>query len=126
MKKRILKLSLTMCFVAGLSMMSYAQSSEKTWSFGPELGVNFAKFGQDADETDYNSGLVLGGFLTYSILNTHAFTAKILFSQKGAKDEASNTRVHLNYVEVPVVVRMFFNRDGDVRPNIFVGPSFGF
>ena len=126
MKNQILKLSLTICFVAGLSMISYGQSSDKTWSMGPEVGVNFAKFGKDGDQTVFNTGLVLGGFLTYSIRNTHAFTTKILFSQKGAKDEASNSQVHLNYVEVPVLLRVFFNRDGAIRPNIFGGPSFGF
>lgn len=126
MKNLIFKLSLAICFTVGVSIASYAQASDKTWSIGPELGVNFAKFGNDADQTDYNTGLVLGGFLTYSIRNTHAFTAKVLFSQKGAKDESSDTRIHLNYVEVPVVVRLFFNRDGAIRPNIFAGPSFGF
>jgi len=126
MKNQLLKLSLTICFVAGLSMISYGQSKEKTWSIGPEAGVNFAKFGKDGDQTVFNTGLILGGFLTYSIRNTHAFTTKILFSQKGAKDEASNSQVHLNYVEVPVLLRVFLNRDGGIRPNLFVGPSFGF
>jgi hypothetical protein len=126
MKNQILKLSLAICFVMGLSMTSYGQASDKTWSIGPELGVNFAKFGNDGDDTDYNTGLVLGGFLTYSIRNTHAFTAKVLFSQKGAKSADGETKSHLNYVEVPVVLRVFFNRDGAVRPNVFVGPSFGF
>ena len=126
MKNQILKLSFTICFVAGLSMISFGQSSDKTWSIGPEVGVNFAKFGKDGDQTVFNTGLILGGFLTYSIRNTHAFTTKILFSQKGAKDDASNSQVHLNYVEVPVLFRMFFNRDGGIRPNLFIGPSFGF
>lgn len=107
-------------------MTSFGQTRDKVWSFGPELGVNFSKFGQDADETDYQTGLIAGGFLTYSIRNTHALTAKILYSQKGARDEASNTNLQLNYIEVPVIVRVFFNREGDVRPNIFAGPSFGF
>src|SRR6478609_4724955 len=112
MKKLNLKLSLTLCFIAGISMVSYGQSKDKTWSIGPEVGANFAKFGKDGDQTVYNTGLILGGFLTYSIRNTHAFTTKILFSRKGAKDEASNSQVHLNYVEVPVLLRVFFNRDG--------------
>ena len=107
-------------------MTSFGQTRDKVWSFGPELGVNFSKFGKDADATDYQTGLIAGGFLTYSIRNTHALTAKVLFSQKGARDAASNTNVQLNYVEVPVFVRLFFNREGDVRPNIFAGPSFGF
>jgi hypothetical protein len=64
--------------------------------------------------------------LTYSIRNTHAFTAKVLYSQKGARDAAANVNAQLNYIEVPVVVRLFFNREGTLRPNIFAGPSFGF
>ena len=75
-------------------------------------------------QTDFKNGLVAGGFLTYSIRNTHAFTIKALFSQKGAKD--GDTKSQLNYIEVPVVVRVFFNREGSIRPNVFVGPSFGF
>jgi hypothetical protein len=126
MKIQILKLLFTLCFIAGLSLTSNGQTRDKVWSFGPELGVNFSKFGKDADETDYQTGLIAGGFLTYSILNTHAFTAKILYSQKGARDEASNTNVQLNYIEVPIIWRVFFNREGDVRPNVFAGPSFGF
>ena len=70
-------------------------SNEKTWSIGPELGVNFSKYGRDADDSDYNSGLIAGGFITYSIRNTHAFTAKVLFSQKGAKSDDPNISQHL-------------------------------
>jgi hypothetical protein len=124
MKKQITKIFLMLCVISAASITVLAQ--EKVWSIGPELGVNFSKFGKDADDTDYVSGLLAGGFLTYSIRNTHAFTAKVLYSQKGARDAASNTNVQLNYIEVPVVVRLFFNREGTLRPNIFAGPSFGF
>src|SRR5688572_1413009 len=98
MKHQILTLSFALCFIAVFSIPSLAQTQDRVWSFGPELGANFSKFGKDADETDYITGLVAGGFLTYSIRNTHAYTAKVLFSQKGARDAASNTTAQLNYV----------------------------
>lgn len=126
MKNQILNMLLGLILVAVLTSETKAQSGEKVWSFGPELGVNFSKFGKDADETDYNTGLLMGGFVTYSIRNTHAFTVKVLYSQKGASDNDNNIKSHLNYIEIPVLARLFFNRDGDIRPNIFVGPSFGF
>jgi len=73
---------------------------------------------------------VAGGFVTYSILNQYAFTAKVLFNQKGAKWTVSQingeVKERLNYVEIPVLARVFFNREGTVRPNVFFGPSFGF
>jgi len=126
MKNQIFTISLVLCFAVGISTASYAQATDKVWSIGPELGVNFSKYGNDGDESDYKNGLIAGGFLTYSIRNTHAFTAKLLFSQKGAADNNSDSKTHLNYIEVPVLARLFFNREGAIRPNIFAGPSFGF
>ena len=127
MKIQLLRLSFILCLMTTISMAVNAQPQpwDNTWSIGPELGVSFSKFGTDAD-TDYITGLIFGGFLTYSVQNTHAFTGKILYYQKGARDEASNTSTRLNYIEVPLVARLFFNRSGIVRPNIFGGPSLGF
>jgi len=128
MKNQLLKISAITLVVCGIMGTSQAQSSNRVWSFGPELGVNFAKYGMDSDETDYNSGLIAGGFITYSVENVYGITGKILFSQKGAKYKINNTEIreHLNYIEIPVMARYFFNREGTVRPNIFAGPSFGF
>jgi outer membrane protein W len=128
MKKLLLKVFAVLFLASAAISNSQAQSTNKVWSFGPEIGINIAKYGMDSDETDFNSGLALGGFLTYSIENTFAVTGKILYSQKGAKYQVGGTEVkqHLNYVEIPVLARAFFNKEGMVRPNIFVGPSFGF
>lgn len=132
MKKQILRISLLAIFALTVSIGAFAQGSDRTWSIGPEVGVNFSKLGRDADESDYNTGLLAGGFVTYSIRNTYAFTAKILYSQKGASGdgffdgEDDDAKLHLNYIEIPVLARAFFNREGTVRPNVFLGPSFGF
>ncbi|MBT1690333.1 porin family protein [Dawidia soli] len=127
MKKNIITLIMAAMAFAGavvLPQHASAQDDERVWSIGPELGINLAKYGDDASDTDFKTGILGGGFITYSIRNTHAFTGKVLFSQKGAKD--GDEKQTLNYVEVPVIVRLFFNRDGAFRPNLFAGPSFGF
>lgn len=130
MKKQTLRISLLAFFAITVSIGVFAQGSDRTWSMGPEVGVNFSKLGGDADETDYNAGLLAGGFVTYSIRDTYGFTAKILFSQKGAAGGGlfggDDTKLHLKYIEIPVLARVFFNREGTVRPNVFLGPSFGF
>lgn len=125
MKKQIFTV-LVVCFALGSAINSHAQLTGKTWSFGPEVGVNFAKFGRDASDTKSNTGLIAGGFLTYSIQDTYAVTLKVLHSQKGAADESTDSKLHLNYVEVPLLFRFFLNKEGAIRPNAFVGPSFGF
>lgn len=103
---------------------TYAQ--EKVWSVGPEVGISLSKYGKDASENEFKSGAIGGVFLTYSILNTYAITTKLLYYQKGASFKLSDTKQTLNYIEIPLVGRFFLNKEGSFRPNIFVGPSFGF
>lgn len=132
MKTRLLRLVTLALFTCLCAITAFAQDAGRVWSIGPEVGVNFSKWGGDVDESDYKTGLVAGGFVTYSIQNTYAITAKVLFSQKGAAysqnvlGENVDTKTQLNYIEVPIVGRLFFNREGSVRPNVFLGPSFGF
>jgi hypothetical protein len=105
-----------------MSAQAYAQ--EKVWSIGPEIGVNFSKYGMDANENPHVSGLAGGLFLTYSVVNTFGITGKILYSEKGA-DVGEHDEV-LKYIEVPLTGRFFLNKEGRFRPNLFLGPSFGF
>ena len=98
----------------------------KVWSTGPEAGVSISSYGMDASDNDSKPGVVVGGFITYSIINTFAVTTKLLYYQKGASFPSSNTKQTLHYFEVPVIGRFFLNKEGDFRPNLFVGPSFGF
>lgn len=54
-------------FIA-LTLVTYtfAQLTERNFSIGPRVGVNFAKF-TDVENADYKSGLVAGITSTYSI-----------------------------------------------------------
>ncbi|HET9055043.1 MAG TPA: porin family protein [Cyclobacteriaceae bacterium] len=126
MKNQILRISLLSVFGLALSVAVVAQESDRTWSIGPEVGASFSKHGMDADDSDYKAGLAAGGFVTYSIRNTYGFTAKVLFNQKGGQSDGGELKEQLNYIEIPVLARLFFNREGTVRPNVFFGPSFGF
>lgn len=122
MKRQIIT---TICVLSVLlPLCTNAQEKDRVWSFGPEVGVNFSKYGKDASESDFRTGVLLGLGVTYSIENTSGFTAKVLYSQKGAK--FGDIKQSLRYIEVPVIGRVFFNREGVFRPNIFIGPSFNF
>ncbi|PZR25852.1 MAG: porin family protein [Azospira oryzae] len=130
MKKELMKSALVIllfAFVLPFNPLK-AQSNDKTWSIGVEGGANFSKLGNDASDSDLKPGLLLGGNLTYSIRNTYGFTGKLLYSQKGVQETTNGVtyKSTLNYIEVPVVARIFFNRNGNFRPNLFAGPSLGF
>ena len=112
--------------VLSLAMSFETIAQDKVWSVGPEVGVSLSKYGTDAGANDFKSGAIGGLFVTYSIENTFGITTKVLYSQKGASFKSIDTKQTLNYIEVPVIGRFFLNKEGTFRPNIFVGPSFGF
>lgn len=122
MKKQMIRLTTVVAFLT-LSIGAYAQG-ERVWSVGPEVGINISKFGNDAADNDSKIGALGGIFATYSIVNSFGVTGKVLFSQKGA--EFNGNKTNLNYIEVPVIGRFFLLQEGAFRPNIFLGPSFGF
>ena len=125
MKKHAIIISVvTVLLSFGISFHSMAQT--KVWSIGPEVGISISKYGQDAGTNDFKSGAIGGLFVTYSIENTFGITTKLLYSQKGSYFKSIDTKQTLNYIEVPVIGRFFLNKEGTFRPNIFVGPSFGF
>jgi hypothetical protein len=98
-----------------------------TWSIGAEVGPSFSKFSGDANDQQFRTGLIAGGFLTYSIINTFGVTVKALYAQKGTRFENNGVSMKqsLNYLEIPMLGRFFLNKEGRFRPNIFLGPSFG-
>ncbi len=124
-KHNILLVALVALFACLLPSMTQAQKA-KVWSFGPEAGVTVSKYGNDGASSESKPGLATGLFLTYSIVNTFGITTKLLYYEKGAEFSSLNTKQTLQYVEIPVIGRVFLNREGNVRPNIFFGPSFAF
>ncbi len=119
----LLKLSIVISVMLSASAL---KAQQKTWSIGPEAGLSFSKYGGDAGTNDFKVGAIGGLFLTYSIQNTFAITGKILYAQKGAAFQTNDVKQTLNYIEVPIIGRFFLNKEGTFRPNIFLGPSFGF
>lgn len=108
--------------MAFLSFGLSAQTSTN-FSFGPKIGVNFANV--NSENTDVNTGLVLGLTSTYSINETSGIGVDVLYSQQGFK--GNNYTVDMNYIKVPVLYKLFFNELGDAfRPRLEVGFSPGY
>lgn len=131
MEKRNINLKWISAFAIILFFLGATTSEAqvaKTWSIGAEVGPSFSRYGGDAENHKFKAGAIAGGFLTYSIVNTFGITGKVLFSQKGTRFSDDGTMVNqtLDYIEVPVIGRFFLNKEGRFRPNVFLGPSFGF
>lgn len=117
MKKIFLILSLAL--LSGLS--ANAQSG-----FGIRGGANFFNFGgDDVSENDYTNRTGFHAGIYASILGGGPISIEpgIYYSIKGTQnDDAANTRAVLDYVDVPLLLRLKFG-DGF---NVFGGPQVSF
>jgi hypothetical protein len=113
-----------------IQTFSFAQQTRRrqVLSIAPRVGVNISDFNGDVANNNIQLGFSGGAMLTYSVVNTFGISVEALYSQKGAKFENTPNKFNrrINYIEVPVLARYFLNKNGDFRPNLFIGPDFGF
>ena len=99
--------------------------------FGVIAGVNFSKFGGDADGANGRMGLVAGIFSRNEFTDQIGIEAQVLYSQQGIEgnfDDEVDGALKLSYLKVPVLLTWAAPTRGDarVRPRVFAGPAFGF
>lgn len=104
-----------------------------TWAFAQRLtaglkaGMNIANIhGDDVEDVwDSKIGICAGGFITCSLSGLFAIQPELLFTMKGSKAEEAGNKVtmKLNYLEIPVLVKLSIPTPGIVKPSLFVGPS---
>ena len=105
-----------------------AQTEGRSPRFGLTGGMNIAKLSGDNIGTGAknHTGLMLGGLVLIPVAHNLAFQPEVLFVTKGA-DFAEGTvsgGMKLQYVEVPVVLRLDIPASGGVKPFAYVGPAF--
>jgi hypothetical protein len=122
MKKVLLILALGLGFV----QLSQAQSSEYLGGFGVRGGASLFNFGgSDVSENDYTNrvGFHVGGYTMLFMTDRLALEPGIYYSVKGTQnDDFADSRAILNYVDVPVLLRMYPTEG----INIFAGPQISF
>jgi hypothetical protein len=96
---------------------------------GAKLGYNSSQFvGADIPGKGISSqsGLALGGYVTYEFNETFALQQEILFSLKGSKINTVGdvwlSNIFL-YVEMPLLAKATFFPENRLRPNVYAGPA---
>ena len=117
----MLMLAATMTFAAS---PLYAEGM----MFGVKAGLNLANaMGDDAEETSMKIGAVGGVFMCYDITEIFALQPELLFTMKGAKYDEGDTTMSwkLNYIEIPVLLRVNLPTEGKIKPMLYAGPALG-
>jgi len=124
-------------FVVGGVVLAVAMCSTPAWAQvggGIKVGVNLATisgFNDTDDSTSERTGLVAGGFLTVGLVPLIAIQPEVLFSMQGSKLHFGSTGVStdatakLDYLQVPVLLRI--GNSGKDSASLYgvVGPTFG-
>jgi hypothetical protein len=120
------------------SVATPARASE--WRWGVRGGLNLASIrGEFADLVGPKTqmGVVAGGFIQHPLTGPVGVETDLLYVQKGFRlegeetDDAGNpigTRtdhVKLQYLEVPILVRVTLPSLGSVEPYVLAGPTLG-
>jgi hypothetical protein len=125
MRLKFFGLALLAC--AGLTALApgaFAQS----FDLGLEAGTNFSTLvGKDLSSVgNVNAsrmGLVGGGYLALNFGPSFALRPEILYEQKGAAVSGTTTTTELDYIEVPVLLKLGLGTPV-FNPNILLGPAF--
>jgi hypothetical protein len=92
-------------------------------------GVNSATVGGgDVGEPLRRTGFIVGASMIAPASPTVSIEPQALFTSKGAKfeDSGGGGSIRMNYIQVPVLVRITAAPSGNVRPFVFGGPAIAF
>ena len=114
-------------FLAALALLVAVPASAQA-TFGLRGGLNTAFFsGEDARGTDPRLGGVGGAFVRFDATPTLALQIEALYSQEGAEDTfiGQEGTYKLDYLDVPLLVRLGLPLSRLADAGVFAGPSVG-
>ena len=124
-----------------LLMISSVIFAQGITAKGVKGGLNIATLtGDDAEDEKSKIGFAFGGFLTYEVNKMFSLQPELLFTMKGTKFEFEYIEDYgsfqyyykqegswnLNYLEIPILAKLNIPMEGNIKPNVFLGPALGF
>jgi hypothetical protein len=97
--------------------------------FGIAGGFNSSTIGgTDFTDASRRNGFIAGVLLVFPVASNVAIQPELLYTSKGVtgNDTDFNAALKMNYIEVPVLVRVDVPTSGRVRPFLYAGPAVSF
>ncbi len=102
-----------------------AQAQAQSPQVGIKGGVNIVDFVNTDLDTDRRATPIIGLVLDFSSINSPVgIETGVFYTRKGA--EVAGTDLNVDYLELPVVAKLFFTSYSDIRPHLLVGPYVGY
>lgn len=114
--------------LAAVMLFAAAPLFAEGMTFGVKAGLNMANITGDLKDTSMKIGMAGGAFLTYNITEMFAVQPEVLFTMKGAKGkdpDGAEGKWNINYIEIPVLLKVNLPTEGKIDPFLAVGPGIG-
>jgi len=119
------KLTLVL-MTAAIMMFAAVPLFAEGMMLGAKGGLNIATLiGDDVEDAASKMGLVAGGFFCYNITEIFAIQPELLFTMKGAKSDDNDDVLKINYIEIPLLLKVNLPTEGKIDPMLYAGPGFG-
>lgn len=140
--------ALVLFLAVGLGLTSMPAIGQASISPGVKVGGNLGTLGgEDAElvfstgmqqdvSLDRRTGYAFGAFALIDFAGPFALQPELMYIQKGAKTEMEfslggqsttvTSTMKLDYIQVPLLMKLNLPVAGPVSPNVFAGPNVGF
>lgn len=134
-------LAFILALFAMITVLSGSLLAQTKVGWGVKGGISLASF-HDVDpryeiDVDKRAGIGIGGFLIVNVNDHLVFQPELLFVQKGGKESWSYYEIgysgsrynesqlvyKLDYLEVPVLVKIRIPQVSGMKPSLYVGPT---
>ena len=123
MKKVLLTLSLVLVFALGATAQDEMVGLTGK---GMKVGANLANLSGDISNNAMKFGFAGGAFITYKFSPQLGIQPEVLYVMKGTKADEGDGKLKFDYIDIPVLLKYFIPTEGNIKPNIFAGPTVGF
>lgn len=116
---------------AVVMLVSASLVSAQGTTGGFKLGINLANMhGEDVEDfgQEDRMGLCVVGFVGFGLGNVVMIQPELLYSQKGiaAKEDVGEAVMKIDYIDIPVPVKLMVPVKGNVQPFFSAGPYFAY
>jgi hypothetical protein len=97
--------------------------------FGFTAGVNSSTIsGSDLGNVSRRTGFIAGGLLVLPVSSNIAIEPELVYSTKGIEshDSGVDASLKMNYVQLPVLVRVEIPASGGTKPFLYGGPAISY
>ncbi len=114
-----MKKILMMAAMMVVTVAAKAQFAPGTWTLQPKVGIELTEISYD--DAKFKFGLGAGVEGQYQINNWFGLSAGLMYQQQGSKVKDIDTKIKLDYINIPVMAKFYVTKGLSLNAGLQVG-----